>query len=83
VTDYTAGMHRAAEIARELAAMAVKCGQGPLDPVEQAAATVRAILAEADEEVTPSAEVCTTCGQAVRQRNVVLPCPGADPGRDR
>lgn len=76
MTDYTAGMHRAAEIARELAAIAKRCGQGPIDPVDQAAATVRAIIAEADEEVTPSAEVCTACGQAVRQRTVVLPTPG-------
>lgn len=81
MTDYASGMHRAAEIASELAAMAKKCGQGPIDPVEQAAATVRAILAEADAEVTPSAEICAACGQGVRQRTVVVPSPGADPTR--
>lgn len=82
MNDYCAGMHRAAELARELAGMSKKCGQGPLDPVVQAEAIVRAILAEADQEVTPSAEICTGCGQAVRQRAVVLPSP-RDSGRDR
>ena len=77
MTDYTAGMHRAAQIARELAAMARKCGQRGDGP-DAGEAIARAILAEADEEVTPSAEVCTCCGQAVRQRGVVIPSPGAD-----
>jgi hypothetical protein len=74
MTDYTAGLHRAAEIARELAAMAKKCGQKGDGPAA-AEAVARAILAEADQEVTPSSEVCTGCGQAVRQRSVVLPSP--------
>ena len=83
MNDYAAGMHRAAEIARELAGMARKCGQTGDGP-DAAEAVARAILVEADEEVTPSAEVCTCCGQAVRQRTVVLPSPAdADPGRDR
>jgi len=65
-------MHRAAEIARELGRMAKKCGQAGDGP-DAAEAVARAILAEADEEVTPSSEVCTCCGQAVRQRTVTLP----------
>lgn len=74
MTDYVAGMHRAAEIAAELAGMARKCGQAGDGP-DAAEAVARAIIAEADQEVTPSAEVCTCCGQAVRQRTVVLPSP--------
>jgi hypothetical protein len=71
-SDYSAGMHRAAEINRELAAMGRNCGQKDGAPAGlEAAAAV--IVAEADAEVTPSAEVCTCCGQAVRQRSVVLP----------
>jgi hypothetical protein len=68
--DYTAGLHRAAEINRELAAMGRNCGQQDGGPAAlEAAAAV--ITAEADAEVTPSAEICTCCGQAVRQREVV------------
>jgi len=71
-SDYSAGLHRAAEVARELAAMGRKCGQKDGGPAAlDALAAV--ITAEADAEVTPSAEVCTTCGQAVRQRTVTLP----------
>lgn len=70
--DYTAGLHRAAEIARELAAMGRKCGQRDGGPAAlEAAAGV--IVAEADREVTPSSEICRFCGQAVRQRLVTLP----------
>jgi hypothetical protein len=52
--------------------MGRKCGQQDGGPAAlEAAAAV--ITAEADEEVTPSAEVCTCCGQAVRQRTTTLP----------
>lgn len=71
MSDYSAGMMRAAEIARELGRMAKNCGQTGDGP-DAAEAIARAILAEADQEVTPSAEVCTTCGQCVRQRTVTV-----------
>lgn len=72
--NYTAGLARAAEINRELAAMGRNCGQKDGGPAALEAAAA-AIVAEADAEVTPSSEVCTHCGQAVRQRSVSLPAP--------
>lgn len=62
-SGYVAGLHQAAAIVRELAAIGRSCEQKDGGPAALEAAA-RAILAEADAEVTPTVQVriCEVCG---------------------
>jgi len=65
--DYCAGLHDAAALVEDMAAQAVRCGQGPVDPLVFAKAVADAIRAEANREDTPTVQVkvCDVCGRLV------------------
>lgn len=64
---FIAGLLEAASIAKELGAMAKKCGQDTVDPEVHAEATARAIKARADQEDTPpgGVKMCQCCGSPI------------------